>query len=92
MGQVIDMRDGRPWSGSEAGERAWRVEVSRKVARWRRRRALERRAWVLPAAVVAVVLFAVRALAWGRAWPLAVSAAALAGAIALLLRRAVAGR
>lgn len=59
MGQVIRLQ--RPWVESNAGWRAARVEVDRRVARWRRQRALEAWLWALPMTALAVALDAATA-------------------------------
>lgn len=65
MGTVVGINGRRPWACSDAGQRAWRAEVARRVERWRRRRALVSVLW--PAAALALALASWAVLLSGRA-------------------------
>lgn len=64
MASVVRI-DGRPWSASEDGWREAREEVTRRVDRWQRRRALETVLW--PAAALVLALAAMALMLSGRA-------------------------
>jgi hypothetical protein len=62
---IVSINSRRPWSGSDAGQLAWRAEVARRVGRWQERRAMVTVLW--PVAALALALASWAVLLSGRA-------------------------